>query len=71
MAPLMSVWDSGRLALIPAAGFPTNDRSHFAVQRKMDEGLDNGAVGSGWLARHLDNTVSPAPTGLRAVSLPN
>ncbi len=71
MAPLMNVWNTDRLALIPAAGFPDNDRSHFAVQRKMDEGLDNGVVGSGWLARHLDNTVSPGPDGLRAVSLPN
>lgn len=75
MAPLMSVWGNGtttnRLALIPAAGFPNDDRSHFAVQRKMDEGLPNGAVGSGWLARHLDNTVSPGPSGLRAISLPN
>ena len=71
MAPLMNVWNADRLALIPAAGFPYNDRSHFAVQRKMDEGLDNGVVGSGWLARHLDNTVSPGPDGLRAVSLPN
>lgn len=75
MAPLMSVWGDGvtnnRLALIPAAGFPNGDRSHFSVQRKMDEGLDNGAVGSGWLARHLDNTVSPGPSGLRAISLPN
>ncbi len=71
MSPLMNVWNAGRLAVIPAGGFPNGDRSHFAVQRKMDEGLDNGAVGSGWLARHLDNTVSPGPTGLRAVSLPN
>ena len=75
MAPLMNVWGDGltnnRLALIPAAGFPSGDRSHFSVQRKMDEGLDTGAVGSGWLARHLDNTVSPGPDGLRAVSLPN
>jgi uncharacterized protein (DUF1501 family) len=75
MSPLMSVWGDGgasnRLALIPAAGFPNGDRSHFSVQRKMDEGLDNGAVGSGWLARHLDNTVSAGPAGLRAVSLPN
>ncbi len=71
MAPLMNVWNTNRLALIPAAGFPNGDRSHFSVQRKMDEGLDNGSIGSGWLARHLDNTVSPAPTGLRAVSLPN
>ena len=71
MAPLMNVWNANQLALIPAAGFPNGDRSHFSVQRKMDEGLDTGAIGSGWLARHLDNTVSPAPTGLRAVSLPN
>ena len=70
LEPLMSVWNNSRLAVIPAAGFPNGDRSHFAVQRKMDEGLDNGAVGSGWLARHLDNTVSPGPSGLRAVSLP-
>jgi len=75
MAPLMNVWGDGltnnRLALIPAAGFPNGDRSHFSVQRKMDEGLEDGAVGSGWLARHLDNTTSPGPDGLRAVSLPN
>ena len=71
MSSLMGVWNAGSLAVIPAGGFPNGDRSHFAVQRKMDEGLDNGAVGSGWLARHLDNTLSPGPTGLRAVSLPN
>jgi uncharacterized protein (DUF1501 family) len=70
MAPLMSVWSANRLALIPAAGFPNGDRSHFTVQRKMDEGLDNGVVGSGWLARHLEATPSPPPTGLRAATLP-
>ncbi len=71
MLPLMGVFNAGQLAVLPTAGFPNGDRSHFAVQRKMDEGLDNGAVGSGWLARHLDNTPSAPPTGLRAVSLPN
>ncbi len=70
MAPLAPVLAANRLALIPAAGFPNGDRSHFAVQRKMDEGLDNGVVGSGWLARHLDATPAPPPTGLRAATLP-
>jgi uncharacterized protein (DUF1501 family) len=70
MGSLMGVWNAGRLALIPAAGFPLNDRSHFAVQRKMDEGLENGVVGSGWLARHLDNTATAAPIGLRAATIP-
>jgi uncharacterized protein (DUF1501 family) len=70
MASLMPLWSADRLALIPAAGFPNGDRSHFAVQRKMDEGLDNGVVGSGWLARHLDVTASPPPGGLRAATMP-
>ncbi len=71
MASLMGVWNSGRLALIPAAGFPTGDRSHFSVQRKMDHGVDNDSVGSGWLGRHLDTTLSPGAPGLRAASMPN
>lgn len=71
MASLMTVYNEGKLALLPTSGFPNNDRSHFAVQRKMDEGIDNGAFGSGWLARHLNATVSPPPTGLRGLSLPN
>jgi uncharacterized protein (DUF1501 family) len=71
MDALMPMWAANKLALIPTAGFPSGDRSHFAVQRKMDEGLASGAVGSGWLARHLDNTLSAGPVGLRAASLPN
>ncbi len=67
MAPLMNVWGASRLAIIPAAGFPFNDRSHFAVQRMMDEGLERGATGSGWLARHLDSTMSPGPIAVSAV----
>lgn len=70
MSRLSDVWNAGHLALIPAAGFPNGDRSHFAVQRKMDEGLDNGAIGSGWLARHLDATPTPPPAGLRAATMP-
>jgi uncharacterized membrane protein len=33
MAPLMGLWNAQRLALIPAAGFPNGDRSHFAAGR--------------------------------------
>ncbi len=71
MAALMPTWDSGRLALIPAAGFTQGNRSHFTVQRQMDFGANLGtAASSGWLARHLDVTASPPPAGLRAATLP-
>ncbi len=71
MAALMPTWDSGRLALIPSAGFAQGNRSHFTVQRQMDFGASLGtAANSGWLARHLDVTDSRPPTGLRAATLP-
>ncbi len=40
----MDVWNTGRLALIPAAGFTQGNRSHFTVQRQMDFGADIGAL---------------------------
>jgi uncharacterized protein (DUF1501 family) len=71
MASLLPVWNAGGLALVPAAGFIQSNRSHFTVQRQMDLGVDLGVgSGSGWLARHLDVTNSPAPVGLRATALP-
>lgn len=71
MAALMPSWNAGRLALIPAAGFIQGNRSHFTVQRQMDLGVDlNVGNGAGWLARHLEVTASPLPTGLRAATMP-
>ena len=59
MAALMPTWDSGRLALIPAAGFTQGNRSHFTVQRQMDFGANLGTAASpaGW----HDTSTSPPP----------
>ena len=71
MAALMPVWEAGRLALIPAAGFTQGTRSHFKVQHLMDLGVDpDVVVGAGWLARHLEVTSSAPPAGLRAATVP-
>lgn len=70
MGALMPLWNQGRLALIPTAGFPDNDRSHFTVQRQMDYGAGSERSSSGWLARHLNGTPSTDPVGVRAATLP-
>ncbi|HSL59416.1 MAG TPA: DUF1501 domain-containing protein [Acidimicrobiales bacterium] len=70
MAALVPLWQRGILAIVPAAGFPVENRSHFSVQRWMDLGLAGGGIGSGWLARHLDVTPTTEPVGLRAATLP-
>lgn len=70
MAALMPLWTDRNLALLPTAGFPVDNRSHFTVQRQMDYGVSREPVSSGWLARHLDSVPTPATAGLRAADMP-
>ena len=52
---LKGLYDAGRLAVVHAAGLPTESRSHFISQDKMDRGIADGEapLQGGWLARHL------------------
>jgi uncharacterized protein (DUF1501 family) len=71
MDALMPVWSRGDLALVPTAGFPLDNRSHFTVQRQMDLGLGTiGGGGNGWLARHLGLKPVTGPVGVRAADMP-
>ncbi|HET9484720.1 MAG TPA: DUF1501 domain-containing protein [Xanthomonadales bacterium] len=55
LAPLMPLYQSGRLALVQAAGFRQLSRSHFECQDRMERAtLDLNLVSSGWLNRHLE-----------------
>ncbi|MGY6502225.1 MAG: DUF1501 domain-containing protein [Acidimicrobiales bacterium] len=71
MSALMPMWGNGDLALIPTAGFPLDNRSHFTVQRQMDYGVGTTAArNNGWLARYLDNLQATTPVGIRAADIP-
>ena len=50
LAPLMPLWQSGVLGLIPAAGSPDVTRSHFEAQIHWEIGMPGKSnAGSGWL----------------------
>ncbi len=69
MAPLMSAWQAGELAIVHGAGLTYNTRSHFDAQHFMEVGKSNDpGVNTGWLGRHLA-TSTPARAGasLRAI----
>ncbi len=68
LGALMPLWHRGELAVVHAAGLvSTADYSHFNAQAEMENGADDPAVGSGWLARHL--LCRPQAKGaLRAVA---
>ncbi|HVF35800.1 MAG TPA: DUF1501 domain-containing protein [Candidatus Saccharimonadia bacterium] len=55
LAPIEPLYQSGRLAVVQAAGFRQASRSHFECQDRMERAtLDLTLVSSGWLNRHLE-----------------
>lgn len=65
MTGLKSLWDSQRLAILPGAGYPEPDRSHFRSMAIWQTASPKTPVDTGWLGRWLDLAGDP----LRALSL--
>lgn len=59
MAPLKALYDSGRVALVHAAGIMNGTRSHFAAQELVERGIgeprDSSRIKGGWIARWLES----------------
>jgi uncharacterized protein (DUF1501 family) len=61
LAPLMPLWQSGRLAFVHASGSPDPTRSHFDAQDYMESGTPGRkGTADGWLNRLL-GAEPPAP----------
>lgn len=61
-APLHDLYTNGSLAILPATGMHTNNRSHFDTQEFMELGTPgNKNTSSGWLTRHLSTMMNLPP----------
>jgi len=70
LAPLKSLWDSKRLAIVHAAGSPDNTRSHFDAQDYMESATPGvKSTPDGWLNRYLQSKRDPDNSLFRAVSM--
>jgi len=60
---LNDLYSSGDLAVIHAAGVPTENRSHFKSMDMMERGMaDNESnLTSGWLTRHIESLNAERP----------
>jgi len=55
LAPLEPLLERGRIAVVPCAGYPSPNRSHFRSMEIWETALpDREGVSSGWLGRALD-----------------
>ena len=51
MAPLVPLWNAGRLAAVHATGLPAPNRSHFAAMEELEDADPGSAKRTGWLNR--------------------
>jgi uncharacterized protein (DUF1501 family) len=56
LAPLKSLYDAGKLAVIQGVGYPNPNRSHFVSSEIWQTASDSRNIQSkGWLGRYFDN----------------
>jgi uncharacterized protein (DUF1501 family) len=61
LAPLLPLWNAGKLAAIHATGLPAPNRSHFSAMEEVEDADPGSSARVGWLNRliGLDSESSP------------
>jgi uncharacterized protein (DUF1501 family) len=63
MAPLHSLYQAHKLAIVHAAGLTSDTRSHFDAMQFMELGTPGvKTTGTGWITRHLQSAPNLPPT---------
>jgi uncharacterized protein (DUF1501 family) len=61
LAPLLPLWDAGRMAAVHATGLPAPNRSHFSAMEEVEDAAPGSSTRTGWLNRLIgrDSYASP------------
>jgi uncharacterized protein (DUF1501 family) len=58
-APLATLFDEGKVAVMPAVGYDHPDQSHFTSRHFWEVGATDAGGRTGWLGRWLDHVGTP------------
>jgi uncharacterized protein (DUF1501 family) len=61
LAPLLPLWDAGRLAAVHATGLPVPNRSHFAAMEEVEDADPGSDARTGWLNRLIGTDAGRSP----------
>jgi uncharacterized protein (DUF1501 family) len=61
LAPLLPLWQAGRLAAVHATGLPTANRSHFSAMEEVEDADPGSSTRQGWLNRLVGATPGTSP----------
>jgi uncharacterized protein (DUF1501 family) len=66
---LKPLFESGNLGLIPGAGYPNANRSHFRSMEIWQTANPDRIVADGWLGRYLDSMTPPSANPLYTMNV--
>jgi uncharacterized protein (DUF1501 family) len=61
LAPLVPLWDAGKMAAVHATGLPVANRSHFAAMEEVEDANPGSTARVGWLNRLIGTDTSRSP----------
>ncbi|MDN4160014.1 DUF1501 domain-containing protein [Nocardioides abyssi] len=61
LAPLVPLWNAGKLAAVHATGLPVANRSHFAAMEEVEDADPGSSARVGWLNRLLGADALTSP----------
>ena len=61
LAPLLPLWQAGRLAAVHGTGLPAPNRSHFAAMEEVEDANPGSSIRQGWLNRLLGQVADASP----------
>lgn len=67
LAPLLPLWNSGRMAAVHATGLPAPNRSHFAAMEALEDADPGSTARVGWLNRLIGRDTYTNP--LQAIQI--
>ncbi|GAA1777775.1 DUF1501 domain-containing protein [Nocardioides hankookensis] len=67
LAPMLPLWNAGKLAAIHATGLPVANRSHFSAMEEIEDADPGTAARVGWLNRLVGSTTSDSTLEALAV----
>ena len=61
LAPLLPLWNAGKMAAIQATGLPVPNRSHFSAMEDVEDADPGSAARVGWLNRLVGRNGTGSP----------
>ncbi|MCX6396682.1 MAG: DUF1501 domain-containing protein [Propionibacteriales bacterium] len=67
LAPLLPMWDAGKIAAVHATGLPAPNRSHFAAMEELEDADPGSSARVGWINRLIGQDTYTHP--LQAIGM--